>query len=155
MARSSQVRIIGDVLCPLASPHREISFGSRLQAPGDPPEEMLPMARARLFPKHLAIPLPQSCYVRAAQSLQFQQHASMHSPAPLRGCSPHSHERSFCFDMQGAIRYSPKHSQDTTFQRHSCLPNGREFDSCLGSQIPISYSESRFSSRFLRLSWFE
>ena len=68
MARSSQVRIIGDVLCPLASPHREISFGSRLQAPGDPPDEMFPMSATRLFPEHLAIFLTQTCYVRAAQS---------------------------------------------------------------------------------------
>src|SRR5947209_7232905 len=58
----SQLGIIGDLLCPLASPHREISFGSRLQAPGDLSEEMLAMARARLLPKHLAILLTESCY---------------------------------------------------------------------------------------------
>jgi hypothetical protein len=62
----SQIGIIGDLFRPLASPRREISFGSRLQAPGDPAEEMLAMARARLFPKHFAIFLPQTRYVRAA-----------------------------------------------------------------------------------------
>src|SRR4051812_14635441 len=77
---------------------------------------MLPMPRARIFPKDLSILLAQTCYVRAPQSLHFQQHASIHTSAPLPGCSPHSHERSFRFDMQAPSRYSPKPSQAQRFK---------------------------------------
>ena len=37
----SQVGILGDFLCPLASPHREISSSSRLQTPDDPSQKPL------------------------------------------------------------------------------------------------------------------
>jgi hypothetical protein len=39
---------------------------------------MLAMTRASLFTEHLPIPLTQPCHVGPAQTLHFQQYASIH-----------------------------------------------------------------------------
>ena len=49
----SQIEIIGELGSTLACPLAQISFGLRLQAPGDPAKQMGIIPRPRLFSKQL------------------------------------------------------------------------------------------------------
>jgi hypothetical protein len=59
---------------PLASPFGKVSFGQGLQPPGDAPEQMLAVAAARLFLKHLPMLLAQGREAQPAQFFDFYQH---------------------------------------------------------------------------------
>ena len=74
----SQVGVLRDLVRPPTSPLREIAFGQRLQPPGNPPEQMLPMAGSRLLLKHFAKLLSQACQTRPAQLLNFHQYRVIH-----------------------------------------------------------------------------
>jgi hypothetical protein len=82
----SQVGILRDLASPSLRAFGEISFGQSLQSPGNPPEQMLPVPRARFFPKHLSVLRAQRRQRRPAQVLDFHQYGIVHSSwFPLRG----------------------------------------------------------------------
>ena len=53
----SQIEIIGELGSTLACPLAQISFGLRLQAPGDPPKEMRSIEGRRCFSEQITIVL--------------------------------------------------------------------------------------------------
>ena len=96
----AQIGILRDLTGPPASAFGEISFGQRLQPPGDAPKQMFPVPGSRFFLKYLLILFAQTGECRPAQVLDLHQYGIVHCWFPLRGRQPQSHERSLPPDKQ-------------------------------------------------------
>src|ERR1035437_6548129 len=91
-----QVGILHDLVRPRTCPLREIPFRQRLQPPGNPPEQMLPMPGPSFLLKHFAKLLPQACQTRPAQTLNFHQYRVIHRSGFLSVTVNHSHMNALC-----------------------------------------------------------
>jgi hypothetical protein len=92
----AHVGIPGDLVGPPPSAFGEISFGQRLQSPGNAPEQMFPVPGARFFAKYLLILLAQTGECRPAQALDFHQYRSVHSFVSPSVAVNHSHMNARC-----------------------------------------------------------
>ena len=91
-----QIGILRDLAGPPASAFGEISFGERLQPPGNPPEQMFPVPGSRFFAKYLPILFAQTGESRPAQALDFHQYRIVHSFRFLSVAVNHSHMNARC-----------------------------------------------------------